>query len=112
METPNLLVKPNLPSSNEYNNIKNNINGNSNDLLNSLDERLSLLRKTDDDDDDDIDADDDGEAVLPFSKPNNDNTFSTNHQILDKLKEDIKIDENIAMKSALLLKLLEVSVDL
>lgn len=36
------------------------------------------------------------------------NNMEMNH-VLDNLREDIKFDENIAMKSAMLLKLLEVS---
>lgn len=113
LEMPNLLVKQNFPASNEYNNIRNNINENSNDLYNSLDERLLSLRKEDDDEDDDNDGDVDvddatNNAIPPYLMHNNDNTLPRNHEILDKLKEDIKTDENIAIKSALLLKLLEV----
>lgn len=105
MEIPNLLVKQNFPTSNEYN--RNNINDNS-DLYNSLDERLLSLRKDDDDDDEDA-RNNANDANSPFLVHNNDYSFSSNHEILDKLKEDIKTDENIAIKSALLLKLLEVS---
>lgn len=49
-------------------------------------------------------ADDDTADDFPIDENNLDLT-----QLLDNLREEIKFDESIAMKSAMLLKLLEVN---